>query len=189
MGALQHVQRLLHPVETRRQRLHAVRKEGQLPVQLQELAGQDRQDPVSQRLAQRRILIECPNDVVNGSWTRHAATDPSIGRGDRSRPAVRCPMVTAFASAGCMAAAQSPPGGRSCAELRRPHRPALVIEFMPPWKPEPGFGGPFIGLRRLPNADVKALVAADVVALPAGEVRARLPRLRGGPRPRLQGLT
>ena len=64
MGALQHAHGILQPVET--------------PVQIHELAGQD---PISQRLAQRRILIECPNDFVNRAWTRHAVQIPRTGAG------------------------------------------------------------------------------------------------------------
>ncbi len=46
--------------------------------------------------------------------------------------------------------------------------------FMPPWKPEPGFGGPFIGSRRLPDADVALFRRWADAGTPAGDL-GRLP--------------
>jgi len=42
--------------------------------------------------------------------------------------------------------------------------------FMPPWKPEPGFGGPFLGSRRLSNADVALFRRWADAGSPAGDL-------------------
>jgi tetratricopeptide (TPR) repeat protein len=42
--------------------------------------------------------------------------------------------------------------------------------FMPPWKPEPGFGGPFIGSRRLSDADVALFRDWAEAGAPAGDL-------------------
>ena len=41
--------------------------------------------------------------------------------------------------------------------------------FMPPWKPEPGFGGPFIGSRRLSDSDVDLFRRWAEAGAPAGD--------------------
>ena len=41
--------------------------------------------------------------------------------------------------------------------------------FMPPWKPEPGFGGPFIGSRRLSDGDVALFRRWAEAGAPAGD--------------------
>ena len=41
--------------------------------------------------------------------------------------------------------------------------------FMPPWKPEPGFGGPFIGSRRLADDDVALFRRWAEAGAPAGD--------------------
>ncbi len=41
--------------------------------------------------------------------------------------------------------------------------------FMPPWKPEPGFGGPFIGSRRLSESDVDLFRRWAEAGAPAGD--------------------
>lgn len=46
--------------------------------------------------------------------------------------------------------------------------------FMPPWKPAPGFGGPFIGSRRLADGDVALFRRWAEAGAPAGDLR-RLP--------------
>ncbi len=43
--------------------------------------------------------------------------------------------------------------------------------FMPPWKPEPGFGGPFIGSRRLSDDDVALFRRWAEAGAPAGDLR------------------
>ena len=42
--------------------------------------------------------------------------------------------------------------------------------FMPPWKPEPGFGGPFLGSRRLSDADVALFRRWADAGSPAGDL-------------------
>ena len=42
--------------------------------------------------------------------------------------------------------------------------------FMPPWKPEPGFGGPFVGSRRLSDADVALFRRWADAGAPAGDL-------------------
>ena len=42
--------------------------------------------------------------------------------------------------------------------------------FMPPWKPEPGFGGPFVGSRRLSDADVALFRRWADAGSPAGDL-------------------
>ena len=48
--------------------------------------------------------------------------------------------------------------------------------YMPPWKPEPGFGGPFIGSRRLSDADVALFRRWADAGAPPGDP-SRLPPL------------
>ena len=47
--------------------------------------------------------------------------------------------------------------------------------FMPPWKPEPGFGGPFIGARRLSDDDVALFRRWADAGAPAGDLRRMTP--------------
>ena len=47
--------------------------------------------------------------------------------------------------------------------------------FMPPWKPEPGFGGPFIGSRRLSEGDIALFRRWAAAGAPAGDL-GRVPR-------------
>ena len=42
--------------------------------------------------------------------------------------------------------------------------------FMPPWKPEPGFGGPFVGSRRLSDGDVALFRRWAEAGAPAGDL-------------------
>ena len=42
--------------------------------------------------------------------------------------------------------------------------------YMPPWKPEPGYGGPFIGSRRLADADVERFRRWAEAGAPAGDL-------------------
>ena len=42
--------------------------------------------------------------------------------------------------------------------------------FMPPWKPAPGFGGPFIGSRRLSDADIALFRRWAEAGAPAGDL-------------------
>ena len=42
--------------------------------------------------------------------------------------------------------------------------------FMPPWKPAPGFGGPFIGSRRLADSDVALFRRWAEAGAPAGDL-------------------
>ena len=42
--------------------------------------------------------------------------------------------------------------------------------FMPPWKPEPGFGGPFIGSRRLSDAEVDLFRRWAAAGAPPGDL-------------------
>ena len=42
--------------------------------------------------------------------------------------------------------------------------------YMPPWKPEPGYGGPFIGSRRLADADVDLFRRWAEAGAPAGDL-------------------
>jgi hypothetical protein len=46
---------------------------------------------------------------------------------------------------------------------------ATAERFMPPWKPEPGFGGPFVGERHLSDAEVELLRRWAFAGAPRGE--------------------
>ena len=48
--------------------------------------------------------------------------------------------------------------------------------FMPPWKPEPGFGGPFVGSRRLSDADIALFRRWAQAGMPAGDPRRAPPQ-------------
>ena len=48
--------------------------------------------------------------------------------------------------------------------------------FMPPWKPAPGFGGPFVGSRRLSDADVALIQRWAEAGAPPGDPRLLPPR-------------
>lgn len=56
---------------------------------------------------------------------------------------------------------------------------AAVSRAMPPWKPEPGYGGPFIGDRRLSDAQIDLIVRWVDAGAPAGDP-AHLPPLPEG---------
>ncbi len=106
----------------------------------------------------------------------------------RSRPAAREPAAPTFADD------VAPLVLEHCAPCHRPGEvapfPLLTYEdvrrrarqiaevtgsrFMPPWKPEPGFGGPFIGSRRLADAEVALLRRWAESGAPAGDL-SRLP--------------
>ena len=55
---------------------------------------------------------------------------------------------------------------------RRARQIAEVTEsrYMPPWKPEPGYGGPFVGSRRLDDADVELFRRWAEAGAPAGDL-------------------
>ena len=55
---------------------------------------------------------------------------------------------------------------------RRARQIAAVTasRFMPPWKPEPGFGGPFVGSRRLSDDDVALFRRWADAGAPAGDL-------------------
>ncbi|MXZ71193.1 MAG: tetratricopeptide repeat protein [Acidobacteria bacterium] len=55
--------------------------------------------------------------------------------------------------------------------------------YMPPWKPEPGYGGPFVGSRRLADADVELFRRWAEAGTPAGD----LSRLPATPEPAAEG--
>ena len=48
--------------------------------------------------------------------------------------------------------------------------------FMPPWKPEPGFGGPFLGSRRLSDADAALFRRWADAGAPAGDLHRAPPQ-------------
>ena len=57
-------------------------------------------------------------------------------------------------------------------DVRRRARQIVEVtagRFMPPWKPEPGFGGPFIGSRRLSDNDVALFRRWAEAGSPAGD--------------------
>ena len=56
---------------------------------------------------------------------------------------------------------------------------AAVSRAMPPWKPEPGYGGPFIGDRRLSDAQIDLIARWVDAGAPAGDP-AHLPPLPEG---------
>ena len=49
---------------------------------------------------------------------------------------------------------------------------AAAEGYMPPWKPEPGFGGPFVGERRLTNDEIELLRRWAFGGTPRGEAAA-----------------
>ena len=68
-------------------------------------------------------------------------------------------------------------------DVRRRARQIVEVttsRFMPPWKPEPGFGGPFIGSRRLSDSDISRFRRWAEAGAPAGDLD-RLPPLPDRP--------
>ena len=58
-------------------------------------------------------------------------------------------------------------------DVRRRARQIVEVtasRFMPPWKPEPGFGGPFVGSRRLSDNDVALFRRWAEAGAPAGDL-------------------
>ena len=72
---------------------------------------------------------------------------------------------------------------QSYAEVRpwaRAIRDRVTARDMPPWKPEPGYGGPFVGDRRLSDAQIDLVAKWVDAGAPEGNP-ADLPRLREWP--------